>query len=139
MGLDGDPDADAIAELAGRLAAAIAATDATAAGVATVAGGDVHDDGAPLGVHTSPDVPGVRSVSVTRRWDSDVPNSAEIELFGGLSLADVAARLGAPTHLPSNPSGRQTVALEGGEAPATLLAALDDDGLVSAITVLRDG
>ena len=132
------PDADAVAELATHLAEAIAGDDATAPTVAAAAGGDVHDDGAPLGLRTRPDVPGVEVVTVTRRWESEVPNSAEIILAAGLSLTDVEERLGAASPIPSSGPGVHVVVLEGRDSPATMFASLDGDGGVRAISVRRD-
>jgi hypothetical protein len=133
-----EPAADAVAALAGRLAEAIAADDATAAGVAAVAGGDVDDDGPPLGLHASTGVPGVQTVTVTRRWNSEVPNAAQILLTAALPLADVEQHLGSGTPIPSIAPGRHVVELEAIDAPATLFAALDDEGRVLSITVRRD-
>jgi hypothetical protein len=133
-----EPAVDAVAELAGRLAEAIAAAGATAAGVAAVAGGDVEDDGPPLGLHASTGVPGVETVTVTRRWESELPNAAQILLTGALALADVEQRLGSSTPIPSIGPGRHVVELQATGAPATLFAALDDEGRVRSITVRRD-
>ena len=134
----GGPDADAVAELALHLADAIAGADATAPTVAAAAGGDVHDDGAPLGLRTRPDVPGVEAVTVTRRWDSEVPNAVEIILAPGLSLSDVEERLGAASPIPSSGPGDHVVVLEGRDSPATMFASLDGDDGVRAISVRRD-
>jgi hypothetical protein len=66
-------DLAGIVDLVGRLAEAIAGADATAAGVARVAGADVSDDGAPLAVRAPADVAGVEQVSVTRQRGGEVP------------------------------------------------------------------
>jgi hypothetical protein len=132
------PDADAVAALAGRLAKAIAAADATAPGVAAAVGDDVEDDGAPLGARSRPHVAGVEAVTVTRKWDSDVPNAAEIVLSAGLSLEDVEARLGGSSPVPPSAPGDDLVVLEAQDGPATIFASLDPDGDVRSITVRRD-
>jgi len=132
------PDADAVAALVGRLAEAISAADATAPGVAAAVGGDVEDDGAPLGVRSRPDVAGVEAVTVTRKWDSEVPNAAEIVLLAGLSLDDVEARLGESSEVPASGPGDDLVVLEAQDGSATIFASLDPDGDVRSITVRRD-
>lgn len=133
------PDADAVAALAGHLAEAISAADATAPGVAAAVGDDVEDDGAPLGVRSRPDVAGVEAVTVTRKWDSEEPNAAEIALSPGLSLRDAEARLGESSEVPSSAPGDDLVVLEARDgSPATIFASLDPDGDVRSITVRRD-
>jgi hypothetical protein len=131
-------DLAGIVNLVGRLAEAIARADATAVGVARVAAADVSDDGAPLGVKASADVPGVEQVSVTRQWGGEVPNAAAIALTPGLRLPQLEAHLGAARPLPSVRPGEQLVLLgaEGGDA--TTLAAVDASGDVRTITVRRD-
>ena len=132
------PDALAVAELARRLASAIAIADAGAADVAAVAGGEVSDDGAPLPAHAHADVPGVQSVTVTRRWEGDVPNAAEIRLAPGLSLADLEARLGSSRAMTMRKPGDDRVVFEDGAQDATLMATLDRGGDVRSVTVRRD-
>jgi hypothetical protein len=132
------PDLAGIVNLAGRLAEAIARADATAVDVARVAGADVSDDGAPLGVKASADVPGVEQVSVTRQWGGEVPNAAAIALTPGLSLPQLEAHLGAARPIPSVRPGEQRVVLGGDDGDATTLAAVDASGDVRTITVRRD-
>lgn len=132
------PDADAVAALAARLAEAITAADATARGVAAAVGDDLEDDGAPLGARSRPDIAGVEAVKVTRKWDSEVPNAAEIVLSAGLSLEDAEARLGDSRPVESSGAGVDRVLLEADQRAATIFASLDDDGGVRSITVRRD-
>lgn len=131
-------DADAVAALARSIAEAITAQDATAPGVAAAAGGEVEDDGPPLGLRARPDVAGVEEVSVTRKWDSDEPNAADIRLSPGLSLADVEQRLGAASSVPSTRPGRHLVVLGEQDVPATIFAVLGDEDGVRSLTVRRD-
>ena len=131
-------DLDAVADLSHRLAAAIGAADATASGVAAVAGGEIEDDGAPLGLRARPEIGGVEAVTVTRRWDSEVPNAAEIHLASGLSLPDVETRLGPSRALPgSEPHGRRLLVASQDDT-ATVTVSLNADGSVRSITVRRD-
>ena len=132
------PDLAGVVNLVGRLAEAIARADATAVDVARVAGADVSDDGAPLGVKASADVPGVEQVSVTRQWGGEVPNAAAIALTPGLSLPQLEAHLGAARPIPSVRPGEQRVVLGGDDGDATTLAAVDASGDVRTITVRRD-
>ena len=101
-------------------------------------GGDVADDGAPLGVKARGDVPGVEQVNVTRQWDSEVPNAAAIALSPGLTVAQLEARLGEARSIPSVRPGEQLVVLGGDESDATTLAAVDASGGVRGITVRRE-
>ena len=132
------PAAVAVAELAHRLASAIAATDARAVDVAAVAGGEVSDDGAPLPAHAQADVPGVQSVTVTRRWEGDVPNAAEISLAPGLSLPELEVRLGSSRALTMSRPGDHRVVFEDRAKDATMMATLDRGGGVRCVTVRRD-
>lgn len=132
------PDADAVAALAGRLATAITAADATAPSVAAAVGDDVEDDGAPLGARSRAEVAGVEAVTVTRKSDSEVPNAAEIALSAGLSLEDLRARLGDSSPVAPSGPGDDLVVLEARDCPATIFASLDPDGDVRSITVRRD-
>jgi hypothetical protein len=130
------PDGDAVADLVARLARAIAA-DATASAVAALAGGEISDDGA-LGLRARPDVPGVEAVTVTRRWESEVPNAAEVHLAPGLPLADVQARLGPGRLLRTRLAGDDRIVLEGGDDAVTTMASFDADGNVRSIAMRRD-
>lgn len=130
--------AAAVAELVRRLGEAIARPDATAADVAGVAGGSISDDGAPLGVHAGAGTAGVESVSVTRRWESEEPNAAEIALDRGLPLAEVEAEFGKGRVLPSatNPGPRRLL-LGDARDGWSVLASTDGDE-VRTLTVRRD-
>jgi len=131
------PDAAAVADLAQRLGEAMTQPGATAAAVAAAAGGEVSDDGAPLGVRAPADLPGVGTVSVTRRWESEEPNAASFELEAPVELAELEARLGASRPLPaSGPGDRRALLGDGGDW--TALASLDGDGAVTAVTVRRE-
>jgi hypothetical protein len=134
------PDPAAVADLARRLGEAMAAPGATAADVAALAGGTVADDGAPLGVRAEADLPGVEGVSVTRRWESEEPNAADIALAEPVELARLEDLLGAARPLPQSPGkpGEQRVVLGGDEERWAVLAALDGGGAVRAVTVRRD-
>ena len=138
MADSGTPDLAAVADLVRRVADAIARPDATALDVARAAGGDVADVGAPLGGKARGDVPGVEQVSVTRQWDSEVPNAAAIALAPGLTVAELEARLGEARSIPSVRPGEQLVVLGSDEGDATTLAALDASGGVRGITVRRE-
>jgi hypothetical protein len=132
------PDLAGIVNLVGRLTEAIAGAGATAVDVARAAGSDVSDDGAPLGVKASADVPGVEQVSVTRQWGGDVPNAAAITLTPGLRLPQLEAQLGAARPIPSVRPGEQLVVLGDADGDATTLAAVDAGGEVRTITVRRE-
>ena len=132
------PDLAGIVNLVGRLAEAIARADATAVDVARVAGADVSDDGAPLGLKASVDVPGVEQVSVTRQWGGEVPNAAAIALAPGMSLPQLEAHLGASRPIPSVRPGEQLVLLGADDGDATTLAAVDASGDVRTVTVRRE-
>ncbi len=78
-------------------------------------------------------------MTVTRKWDSEEPNAAEIVLSAGLSLDDVEARLGESSEVPASGPGDDLVVLEAHDGPpATIFASLDPDGDVRSITVRRD-
>ena len=132
------PDLTGIVDLVRRLAEAIARPDATAPDVARVAGGDIADDGAPLGAKARSNVPGVEQVSVTRQWDSEVPNAAAIALSPGLNLTQLEAHLGETRPIPSVRPGEQLVVLGSVDGDATTLAAVDASGGVCSITVRRE-
>jgi hypothetical protein len=138
MGDRGTHDLTGIVQLVRRLAEAIARADATAPDVARVAGGAVADDGAPLGASARSDVPGVEQVSVTRQWDSEVPNAAAIALSPGLSLTQLEAQLGESRPIPSVRPGERLVVLGDDDGDATTLAAVDASGGVRSITVRRE-
>ena len=132
------PDLAGIVNLVGRLMEAIARADATAVDVAHAAGSDVSDDGAPLGVKTPADVPGVEQVSVTRQWGGEVPNAAAITLTAGVRLPQLEVHLGAARPIPGVRPGEQLVVLGGADGDATTLAAVDASGDVRTITVRRE-
>ena len=131
-------DVDAVAALARRLGEAMAQPGATAAAVAAVAGGAVRDDGPPLPAYGDVDVDGVLGVSVTRRWDSDEPNTAEIKLGPGLALSDVESRLGAARPATRLDPDARRMKLDGDDARWTVLVVLDEDGTVRSLTIRRD-
>ncbi len=133
------PDASAVVALARAIEQAIVRDDATAASVAAATGAaEVDDDGAPLGVRARPDVAGVEQVTVTRRWESELPNAAEISLAPGLALADLERLLGTSRKLRSARPGDHRVAFEAPGGAATTLAAIDADGDVRSLTVRRE-
>jgi hypothetical protein len=138
MANPGPHDLTGVVDLVRRLAEAIASADATAPDVARVASGDITDAGAPLGATARSDVPGVEQVSVTRQWDSEVPNAAAIALSPGLTLTQLAAHLGEPRPIPSVRPGEQLVVLGTADGDATTLAAVDASGGVRSITVRRE-
>jgi hypothetical protein len=111
--------------------------DATAAAVADAVGGDVVDSGAPLSVEARPRVPGVGAVTITRRWESETPNSAVLELAPGLPPAALEAEFGAATPLPGTGAAR-IMLLGDGDGPASVLVALADDGDVRSVTIRRE-
>jgi hypothetical protein len=134
------PEASAIVALVRLLEEALARDDATAASVAAATkAGEVEDDGAPLGVRARPDVAGVEQVTVTRRWESELPNAAEIHLTAGLALADVERLLGASRKLRSPRPGDRRVAFEATGEATTTLGAIDADGDLRSLTVRREG
>ena len=133
------PDPSVVVALARALEQAIARDDATAASVAVAAGAaELEDDGAPLGVRARPDVAGVEQVTVTRRWESELPNAAEISLAPGLALADLERLLGASRKLRSTRPGDHRVAFEAPGDAATTLAAIGADGDVRSLIVRRE-
>jgi hypothetical protein len=138
MGEPAGADLGGIVNLVRRLAEATARADATALNVAAVAGTDISDDGAPLGVKARADVAGVELVSVTRQWGGEVPNAAAISLTPGLTLPELEAHLGAARPLPSVKPGEQLVVLGDDDGDATVLAVVDADGGVRTITVRRE-
>ena len=131
------PAAEAV-ELAGRLGRAMARPGVSAREVADLVAGDVHDDGAPLGLRAQPDRGGVDTVAVTRRWGSEEPDTAEIVLEHGLPLAALEAEFGAARRIPRSPHGRENVVLSVDDGGWTVLAGLDDGDVVRALTVRRD-
>jgi hypothetical protein len=126
-----------VAGLIRRLLSAVGREGATAAAVADAAGGEVADSGAPLAAEARPGIPGVGAVTVTRRWESETPNSAVFELAPGLAPAALEAELGAVTPVPGTGAAR-VVMLGDGEGPATVLAGLADDGDIRSVTVRRE-
>lgn len=132
------PQPAQVADLARRLARAMLSTGATARDVATAAGGAIDDDGPPLGLRARARVAGVEGVSVTRVWDSEAPNAAEIRLAAGLSLAELQRLLGPATPMPSRRPGDGRVRFDDAEPGATIIAAIDDADAVRSIAVRRD-
>jgi hypothetical protein len=126
-----------VVELIRRLLAEVGRDGATAAAVADAAGGEVVDSGAPLAAEARPGVPGVGAVTVTRRWESETPNSAVFELEPGLPPAPLEAELGAATRVPGTGAAR-ILMLGDGKGPATVLVGLADDGDVRSVTVRRE-
>jgi hypothetical protein len=126
-----------VVELIRRLLAEVGRDGATAATVAHAAGGEVVDAGLPLAAEAHPGVAGVGAVTVTRRWESETPNSAVFELEPGLPPAPLEAELGAATPVPGTGAAR-ILMLGEGEGPATVLVGLADDGNVRSVTVRRD-
>ena len=57
--------------------------------VASAAGSDVSDDGAPLGVKAAAGVPGVEQVSVTRQWGGDATTLAAVDASGDVRAITV--------------------------------------------------
>jgi hypothetical protein len=126
-----------VVELIRRLLAEVGRDGATAAAVADAVGGEVVDSGAPLAAEARPGVPGVGAVTVTRRWESETPNSAVFELEPGLPPATLEAELGAATRVPGTGAAR-ILMLGDGNGPATVLVGLADDGDVRSVTVRRE-
>jgi len=126
-----------VLELIRRLLDEVGRAGATAAAVADAAGGDVVDSGAPLSLETRPRVPSVAAVTITRRWESETPNSAVLELEPGLPPALLEAEFGAATPVPGTGAARILMLGDGG-GPATVLVALADDGDVRSVTIRRE-
>jgi hypothetical protein len=126
-----------VVELIRRLLAEVGRDGATAAAVAHAAGGELADSGAPLAAEARPGIPGIGAVTVTRRWESETPNSAVFELEPGLRPAALEAEFGAATPLPGA-GGARVLVLGGGEGSATVLVALDDHSDVRSVTVRRE-
>lgn len=128
-----------IAGLIRRLGEAIAAEGATATDVAHSLDGQPHDQGAPLGVRVDDPASGVRSVSVTRRWDTDEPNAAEVLLDEPVALSDLAPHLGGSQPLPSSRPGARQVRLgePGPNAGWSVLAEVDRNGSTAKLSVRR--
>ena len=124
-------------ELIRRLLAEVGRDGAAATEVANAAGGEIVDSGAPLTAEARPGLPGVGPVTVTRRWESETPNSAAFELQPGLSIAPLEAALGTATAVPGTGAAR-TLMLGDGGGPATVLVDLADSGLVRSVTVRRE-
>ena len=120
-----------------RLLAEVGRDGATVAAVADAVGGEVVDSGAPLAAEARPGLPGVGAVTVTRRWESETPNSAVFELEPGLPPAPLEAELGAATPVPGTGAAR-ILMLGDGEGPATVLVGLADNGDVRSVTVRRE-
>jgi len=126
-----------VVELIRRLLARVGRDGATAATVADAVGGEVVDSGAPLAAEARPGIPGVGAVTVTRRWQSETPNSAVFELEPGLPPAQLEVELGAATPVPGTGAAR-ILMLGDSEGPATVLIGLADDGDVRSVTVRRE-
>jgi hypothetical protein len=126
-----------VLELIRRLVDEVGREGATAAAVADVAGGNVVDSGAPLPVAASPSVAGVGAVTITRRWESETPNSAVLEVEPGLPPGPLEAEFGAATPVPGTGAAR-VLMLGDGDGPATVLVALADDGDVRSVTIRRE-
>lgn len=135
--MTGAPNPAAVAGLIRRLVAELGREHATVAAVAEAVGGDVVDSGAPLAAEARPGIPGVGVVTVTRRWESETPNSAVFELVPGLPPGALEAELGAATSVPGTGAAR-ILMLGEGEGPASVLAGLADDGNVRSVTVRRE-
>jgi hypothetical protein len=131
------PDPVTVIDLIRRLLAEVGRDGATAIAVANAAGGEVVDSGAPLAAEARPDVPGVGAVTVTRRWNSETPNSAMFALAPGLAPAALEAELGPAIPVPGTGAER-VVMLGDGAGPATALVGVDDDGDARSVTVRRE-
>jgi hypothetical protein len=129
------PDAAAVVELIRRLLSEVGRDGATATSVAQAVGGQVIDSGAPLATEAHPEVPGVGAVTVTRRWNTETPNSAIFELEPGLPPGALAAEFGGATPVPG---AQRLLMLGDGNGPATALVGLADDGDVRSVTVRRE-
>ncbi len=134
---------DEVVALVRHLGDAISAEGATALDVGRSLDGELRDDGSPLAVKVTSAVTGVRSVSITRRWDSEAPNAADVLLSTPLPLAELEERLGQAASVPSAKPGARQVRLgdPAGGAPWTVFAHLDgaDGDAASKLTVRRDG
>jgi hypothetical protein len=114
-----------LAALVRRLGPAVAADDATAEGVAELA--------------ASAGVAGVMAVHVVPR--GSLPDTVELQLAPAAALAALEAELGAGRALPrSGPGAPREVVLggDGGESGWSVLATVDGDGAVPALTVRRE-
>ena len=120
-----------------RLLAEVGREGATAAAVADAAGGEVVDSGAPLTAEARPAVPGIGAITVTRRWESETPNSAVFELEPGLPVSELEAELGTATPVPGKGAAR-LMTLGDEDGPATVLVGLADDGDVRSVAVRRE-
>jgi hypothetical protein len=122
-----------------RLATALTRPGATAVEVAATIDGEQHDDGAPLGVRVKKAGGGIASVSVTRRWQSEEPHTAEVRLDPPLSIDDLQARWGESRSTPPMVGRPDRAVFDGpGSARWSALADLGADGEVRAITLRRD-
>jgi hypothetical protein len=131
------PNPVAVLALIRRLLDQVGRAGATAAAVADAVGGDVVDSGAPLSLEARPRVPGVGAVTITRRWESETPNSAVLELEPGLPPGLLEAEFGAATPVPG--TGAAPIMMLGdGDGPATVLVGLADDGDVRSVTIRRE-
>jgi hypothetical protein len=131
------PDVAGVVELIRRLLVEAGRDGATATSVAQAVRGEMIDSGAPLAIEARPEVPGVGAVTVTRRWDTETPNSAIFELEPGLAPGALAAEFGGATPVPGAGAER-LVMLGDGDGPATALIRLADDGDVRSVTVRRE-
>ncbi len=131
------PEAEGVIDLIARLLAEVGRDGATATDVAHAAGGEVVDSGAPLAAEARPAVTGVGPVTVTRRWNSETPNSAMFAVAPGLAPAALEAKLGAATPLPGTGAERLLM-LGDGAGPATALVGIGENGDVRSVTVRRE-
>jgi hypothetical protein len=131
------PDAACVVKLIRRLLAEVGRDGATVTAVAQSAGGEMSDSGAPLAAQARPAVPGVGAVTVTRRWNTETPNSALFELDPGLPTGPLETEFGGATPVPG--AGAQRLLMLGdGDGPATALVRLAADGDVRSVTVRRE-
>lgn len=142
MSTTGAGSLDAVLALVRQLGDAMAADGATARDIGRSLDGDLQDEGAPLAVKVASAVSGVRSVSITRRWDSEAPNAADVLLSAPLPVAELESHLGPATAVPSTKPGARQVRLgdRAGAPTWSVFAHLDGaDGVTtSKLTVRRD-
>lgn len=136
------PEVDQVVAALRRLGEAMTRSHATAADVAAAVPGTVHDDGPPLGLRVAPvEVAGIDAVTVTRRWDTDEPNAAEVRLASPLTLRDLERHLGDALAVPRAGLGQRRVMFQpaaAGDREWTVFSVVDDDDRVPALTVRRD-
>lgn len=135
------PDVGQVVAALRRLGEAMTRSHATAADVAAAVPGTVHDDGPPLGLRVAPvEVAGIDAVTVTRRWNTDEPNAAEVRLASPLTLRDLERHLGDALVVPRAGLGRRRVMFEPavGDREWTVFSVVDDNDRVPALMVRRD-